>query len=383
MIFSRRRVAVFGYYGAGNLGDDIILYAVINRLSRFMDKSRIVVISSEFKADLSFINSRYGVEAISLFRNPWHLFKALLSCKFLVMGGGGIVQPGLTILSDFLYALLFRIFGCRVLLLSVGIEFPHSFSIFDKFILRLLMGISDMVTVRDLVSKAFLKSLDISKPVLLVRDLSFLLYDDIHRISKDHLFLKVPDPYVIVVLKDLQSYRKVVDLNLKSLEDSIVDLCNYLVDVMGLNVIFLVVHHGFRSDVYETVRVMKRINCKNGGRVSILIYRDLSFMELLSLISNASCVISMRFHPILLAFMVGTPIIGLSYSNKIKTFMEENYLKHYYIDLTRLYDLSIIKRLVSSILYHRIEIHEYNAEKIHYECLSEVSCIESLLEQNI
>lgn len=383
MVFYKRNIAIFGYYGAGNLGDDIILYAIVNRLSKFIDKSRIFIISSELKADLSFIHRTYGVKAISLSRNPLQFFKTLLTCRFLIMGGGGIIQPGLTILSDFLYALLFRIFGCRILLLSVGIEFLHSFSKFDKLILRFLIGISDMITVRDLASKTFLKNLSISKPITLVKDLSFLLYNDIHRISKNCSSPKIPNPYTIIILKDLSPHRKILNLNLKRLEDSIVDFCNYLINTMNLNIVFLVVHHGFKSDVHETLKVVKKLHCKDLGKIKILIYRDLSFIELLNLISNAFCIVSMRFHPILLAFMLERPIIGLSYSNKIRSFMEENNLRYYCVDLTHLYDSSIIKNLIQFILKYRTEVYGYNARSIHDEVLSEISYIESLIEQNI
>ena len=383
MLGFRRNIAVFGYYGAGNLGDDVILYAIVKRLSRFIDKSRIIVISSQLNADLQFICSRYGVEAVS-FRSLLGFFKVLFSSKVLILGGGGILQPGSTIFSIFLYSLLFKIFGCKVVLLSVGVEFPHSFSPLDKFLVRLLVGISDVITVRDLVSRAFLKSLSVSKPILVFRDLSYLIYDDLCRFRSNFEFNGSGNPYVILVLKDISSNVMPLrgeHLDVHYLVKVLSDFCNYLIDVKGLQVYFLIAQHGLKSDLNIVFKVLKGIH--NFSMVHLVFYGSIPFNILLELFKGSICVVSMRLHPLILASMMNKPVIGLSYSNKVKTFMYENDLGGFLIDLTRPYDFHKFKFVFQRIL-NNSESFTYNyVEGYYYEVLSKASIVESFLEQNI
>jgi polysaccharide pyruvyl transferase WcaK-like protein len=379
----KRNIAVFGYYGAGNLGDDVILYAIVKRLSRFIDKSRIVVVSSQLNANLQFIRSRYGVEAVSL-RNPLGFLKVLFSSKVLVLGGGGILQPGFTIFSIFLYSLLFKLSGCKVVLLSVGVEFPHSFSLIDKFLVRLLVGISDVVSVRDLVSRAFLNSLAVSKPILVFRDLSYLIYNDLSRFRSNFEFNGGGDPYVILVLKDISS--KVMPLmgehlDLHYLVNVLSDFCNYLIDVRGVKVYFLIAQHGLKSDLNIALKVLKNVN--DLSMVHVVFYGSMPFNRLLDLLRGSICVISMRLHPLILASMMGKPVIGLSYSNKVKTFMYENDLGSFLIDLTHPYDFHTFKMVFQRILNYS-EPFTYNyVEGYYHEVLSKASIVESFLGQNI
>ncbi|MCR6624074.1 MAG: polysaccharide pyruvyl transferase family protein [archaeon YNP-LCB-024-027] len=365
------------------MGDDVILYAIVKRLSRFIDKSRIVVVSSQLNANLQFIRSRYGVEAVSL-RDLLGFLKVLFSSKVLVLGGGGILQPGFTIFSIFLYSLLFKLSGCKVVLLSVGVEFPHSFSLIDKFLVRLLVGISDVVTVRDLVSRAFLNSLAVSKPILVFRDLSYLIYDDLSRFRSNFEFNGGGDPYVILVLKDISSNVMPLmgeHLDLHYLVNVLSDFCNYLIDVRGVKVYFLIAQHGLKSDLNIALKVLKNVN--NLSMVHVVFYGSMPFNRLLDLLRGSICVISMRLHPLILASMMGKPVIGLSYSNKVKTFMYENDLGSFLIDLTRSYDSRSFKLIFQRIL-NDSESFTYNyVEGYYHEVLSKASIVESFLEQNI
>ncbi|MEM3986709.1 MAG: polysaccharide pyruvyl transferase family protein [Candidatus Methanomethylicia archaeon] len=378
MAVFKRKIVIFGYYGAGNLGDDIILYAIIKRLSKFTDKSRIVVVSSQLKADTPFISSRYGVEAITL-RNPIKFLKTLISGKVLLMGGGGIIQPGATIFSIFLYTLLFKLFRCKIALLSVGVEFPHNFSKFDKFLTKLLTAISDVISVRDIISKAFFKTIGALKHIFIVRDLSFLLYNDLNKLSLKFEDTLERDPYVIFVLKDFLIHNKLTNMDLNHFINTISEFCNYLINSEGLHIYFLVAQHGFKSDINITRKIMHNIHKKD--MTKIIVYGSTPLENILKLIKNSLYVVSMRLHPSIIAFMMEKPVIGLAYSNKIKTFMEENGLRYFYIDISQKFTLSTLKRLSTQILNTSIKIPNIN--DIHNEVVCEISNIGSLIGEDI
>lgn len=374
----KRKVVIFGYYGAGNFGDDIILYAIIKRLSKFIDKSRIIVISSQLNANTSFIRSRYGVEAITL-KNPIQFLKTLFNGKVLLMGGGGIIQPGATIFSVFLYTLLFKLFRCKVAFLSVGVEFPHNFSKFDKFLTKLITAISDVISVRDVISKAFFKTIGTLKHVFIVRDLSFLLYNDLNKLSLQFEDILERDPYVIFVLKDFLLHNKLTNIDLSHFINTISEFCNYLINSEGLHIYFLVAQHGFKSDINITRKILYNINKRD--MTKIIIYGSTPLENILKLIKNSLYIVSMRLHPSIIAFMMGKPVIGLAHSNKIKTFMEENGLGHFYIDISQKFTSSTLKRLSTQILNTSIKLPSLN--DIHNEVVYEISTIGNLIGEDI
>ena len=91
-------VTLLGYYGFGNLGDELLALSAINQLEKLgisRDKIMVLTASSDYYSEL-------GVNIV----NRWNLLKVwsvLRESKTLLLGGGGIFQNVTSLRSCFYY----------------------------------------------------------------------------------------------------------------------------------------------------------------------------------------------------------------------------------------------------------------------------------------
>ena len=115
------KAAILGYYGFGNLGDELLLTACLEMFGRCGVGREGVIVLSNAPDETSRV---FGVASV----NRWRLrevVRALRESESLVLGGGGIFQDSTSVKSCVWYwgvVRLARLFGCRVWALgqSVG-----------------------------------------------------------------------------------------------------------------------------------------------------------------------------------------------------------------------------------------------------------------------
>jgi polysaccharide pyruvyl transferase CsaB len=82
------RVALAGYYGFGNLGDELLAEAMIASLLRCgVPRERLILLS----ADPADARRRFGVESVNRWKLP-QVYEALGQSETLLLGGGGLFQ---------------------------------------------------------------------------------------------------------------------------------------------------------------------------------------------------------------------------------------------------------------------------------------------------
>ena len=120
-IMRRYSVALLGYYGFGNLGDELLLQSCIELFeSAGLERSGIIVLSNTPEDTAR----TFGVSSV----NRWifrEVVKALRQSNSLVLGGGGLFQDSTSVMSCVWYwgiVRLAKILGCKVFALgqSVG-----------------------------------------------------------------------------------------------------------------------------------------------------------------------------------------------------------------------------------------------------------------------
>jgi polysaccharide pyruvyl transferase WcaK-like protein len=114
------RVVVAGYYGFGNLGDELILSALAKELRTVYPDPKIVVLSH----DPAHTQAFHSLPAVSRW-NPFAVFWQFLRADLFVLGGGGLIQDK-TSHRSLLYYLslvaLARLLLRRVFLYRIGVE---------------------------------------------------------------------------------------------------------------------------------------------------------------------------------------------------------------------------------------------------------------------
>ncbi|MBQ9418966.1 MAG: polysaccharide pyruvyl transferase family protein, partial [Synergistaceae bacterium] len=150
----RSSVAVLGYYGFGNLGDELLLQACVNLLNA-NDINNITALSN----DPAETQKNFNVNAI----NRWKIFevsKTLRSCDYLLLGGGGLFQDSTSVKSCLYYwgvVRLAKFFGVKVL--AVGQSIGPLNSRLAKFFTASALRACEKIHVRDQNSFDIAKSL--------------------------------------------------------------------------------------------------------------------------------------------------------------------------------------------------------------------------------
>ena len=164
-------ILISGYYGFGNLGDELILKNIRNELERRFPGAGITVLSS-CPADTRHC---HGVNALSRW-NPIRVSVAMWKSDLFILGGGGLIQDHTSSRSLLYYAgvlMLAWVFRVPSFLFSVGVE-RVSGSVLPRALAFLLNQPFVTVSVRDEVSNQSLLSLGVKRIIHVTADPVFL-----------------------------------------------------------------------------------------------------------------------------------------------------------------------------------------------------------------
>ena len=112
------KVAISGYYGFKNFGDEAILDVLVKHL-KSLECNDITVFSS----DIDYTAEKYNVNAVKRF-NIKNVLKAIKSCDVLISGGGSLLQDVTSLKSLIYYASIIALgllFNKKVIIFAQGI----------------------------------------------------------------------------------------------------------------------------------------------------------------------------------------------------------------------------------------------------------------------
>lgn len=146
-------VLLAGYYGFGNLGDELLAQSLIGLLASFgIERERIAILSNDPVES----EKKFGVKAI----DRWKLSairEALLASRTLLLGGGGLFQDVTSARSCVYYwglVRLARMVRCHVW--AVGQSVGPLLSTSSRWLARTAFGACEYIGVRDESSRDIL-----------------------------------------------------------------------------------------------------------------------------------------------------------------------------------------------------------------------------------
>ncbi len=322
---------LFGYYGFGNLGDELLCSSLVAELLRLGYKAetlRILV-----GADDSTARS-LGIKA--LFRkNLFANVKIFLKTKVLLFGGGGIFQDEKNVLSCLyylFYEFIAKICGCRIYMIGQSIG-PLNTKC-GKFLTNIAFNLATKVTVRDKLSKEYLelhsiKSYLHSDLVLLLNNFSQSNYNG----DKAHfVLLNVRDRY--------SAFAELLSNKAKN-----------FVAQNGLDLKYIAFSSG---DVNEFERL---IEANVLLKLPITLVKDLEHFK--SEAQSAKYALGMRLHFCILSAALKLPIALGPYNPKVRSFAQD-------------YDLPLVERADQPLTLKKITQDDFTklaSEKIVLEQL--------------
>ncbi len=289
-----KRIALSGYYGFDNAGDEAVLAGLIAalRARRGPDELAINALSIAPEATAAY----HGVDAAHRYRvGP--MIRSLAGCDLLASGGGSLLQDATSRHSIFYYlgvVRLAQLMGKKTMFIAQGIgplDLPRSRKLTAAVANRL-----DAITVRDDASAALLRAIGVTKPVEVTADPALLLGGDSawHARSGVGIALRAWQDQTPALVDDLaKAYRAKLG---------------------GVPLIDMPMHHG--ADEAANASFAAAI-----GATATATPSDLK--ALVQRASSVEAVIGMRLHALIFAAAAATPSVALSYDPKVDAFMQQ------------------------------------------------------------
>lgn len=302
------RVLISGYYGFDNLGDEAVLFSIVNRLREVAPGLDIAVLSARPEKTAR----SYNVEAYNRWR-PGEVARALRKSDLFVSGGGSLLQDvtGLKSLAYYLGVIWLALkMGKPVFIYAQGIGPIRSKT--GRFLARRILNRVQAITVRDQESCQDLLEMGVTTPVEITAD-------PVLALRPEHIDRKLGTRIL-----EQSGCNPAVNGNTagisvrewqgqKGYEAAIARVADRLVR-RGYQVVFLPMQYPEDADCSrEVIGQMEE--------QASLIDRALTVPEVAAVISNLTLVVGMRLHALILAAVLGVPPVAVSYDPKIDRFM--------------------------------------------------------------
>jgi len=306
---------LFGYYGCGNVGDDLLLAVLLDKLLASASNVRVKCLlapDSPRDSRVTFLElekiladrSRRAPIRLGLFL--MQIWKALCGVQVLIFGGGTLFHAkdgsptNLLILAS--VVLLARLRGAGVAAIGVGVAEIRG--LVPRALLSAILRLSKDFAVRDRSSLKNCRGLGGSDKVRLTADLVFL-YSLQNRMPVDH-----PHPTVGLALA-----ASAIGDNAGSLLAPVYGFVDRLHerrwDVVGLS---------FQELEFEEIRLSDSATLQNvrGDRPPIPVRRlKVSSTGIAEVFRAIDVVVGMRFHALVLAARLGIPFVGVGRDTKL------------------------------------------------------------------
>ncbi len=304
----RGGVLLCGYYGFGNMGDDLLLLSSAKRARQKKSNIALCALTKGGARD----SDKFSLRCASR-KNIFSILREIKKADTVVFGGGTLLQNDTSARSLAYYLFILRCakaFGKKTELWGNGIGDIKGRA-FRRTVAKAIEACS-YVGVRDKRSFSRVAELlsefgRVAPPVVLERDLASGYLDgkyDTGEMLIRELGLAESRRFAVVIVRGGE-YERVVralDAWLRSLRASAVKL------------VFVAMYP--KQDI-QMCRSMSE------AHEGVLAY-PISLAELFGLIGRAYAVCSMRYHGLVLASDAGTPFFGFGSDDKIKSFCEEN-----------------------------------------------------------
>lgn len=345
------RIVIDGFYGAGNLGDEVILSATLNQISSLQGVQPVI-----FSKDPVETNRMHRVVSFDPYaKHSITGYLNLLRSTVYILGGGGLIkdygESSRSIEKILCYLAIAKSFGLKTMLWSVGMEnlrFNKS-----KELVQGILSTVDAITVRDPNSKKRLEELGIQNNITVTADPSILL---VARYSKQRSLKK--NPRVVACLRHWFKYGFYMPdyaVNEQML-NSVASVLDFMINNLNAEIEFL----PFRTISYDDDREITKMVVSRMTEIEHIIVhsRAPQIDEAINILLNADLLVGMRLHSVILATSLGIPSIALSYMPKVRDYMAYINQENFCFDIEDI-DKNCLQEAVEKIMNGYEEISEH------------------------
>ncbi|MDR1689455.1 MAG: polysaccharide pyruvyl transferase CsaB [Clostridiales bacterium] len=368
--FSNRKndVMLYGYYGSGNSGDDVLLKSIVEDLREAKPDINITVLSRKPLET----SKAHNVNSLYLF-NFFAVKKLLRDTNALISGGGTLLQDLTSTRSLLFYISVMKWAnkaGAKIMLYANGIGPVRLEKNRER--IKNALAKADCITLRDSQSLELLRSLNVPEdiPVTLAADVAFSLKKS-DAVKTHDILTKLGlngKKYFAVSLRKWKNLKP-------SFCEQIAHFCDYVYEKYGMTAVFLPMQPSYDTKISKKVIALMKTEGK-------FLNPPVTTEEILSVAQNAEFVLSMRLHTIIFAAKAAVPSISIIYDPKIKAMTDILRQKHS-VEASGFETENLLK-YADEVIRERLEISEKLKEKAReQESLAKLSlnCAVKLLEK--
>ena len=394
---TRKTVALFGMFGVGNLGNECTLRAILPNLRKFLPNAHVCCIcGGPDQTALTFNVPAFAIGEISfrpLNNRTLRLLRRLFLGAFMELGrwvkaiktlGGThmLVMTGTGMLSDvgispfglhydiLRWSLAAKLCRCKLLFVSVGvgpIRSPVS-----KFFVKAALRLADYRSYRDIFSRSYVGGMGIAtEGDSVYPDLAFSLPANVLPKARPHDGRKTVIGIGLITNDTSGATQETAQ---KSHQDYIARVATFVrwLTEHDYTVRLLIGDVVYDRRVRLDLRAfLDRIGVSyEAGHIIDEPARSVD--ELLSQLAETDVVIASRFHNVLLALMLGKPVVAISFHEKVNSLMSEIGMSEFLqdiqnVDVAKLIDqLGTLEENVETIkcaLEQKLELYRRNLEE--------------------
>lgn len=308
-----KKIALAGYYGFDNAGDEAILAAIISSLRHRIDEEVEITVLS---ADPARTEKLYNVSAVDRF-SLVGIITVFYQVDLLLLGGGSLLQDT-TSQRSLLYYLglvyLAHKINLAVVCYAQGVG-PITSRLGEALVPKVLNSAARL-TVRDEESKDLLIKLGVRKPVRVTVDPVF----NLSLVSKKRR-------QEIITAESLDLDSPVIGVSVRHWTAESNDYLAVLAEVLDrLNhrlegdILFLPLH--YPHDLAASRKVKEQM--ETAAQLLVGKYHP---REIASLFGECELVIGVRLHSLIFAAINYVPLVGISYDPKVDSLLKRLDLK--------------------------------------------------------
>lgn len=275
-----KNVLVSGYFGFGNIGDEIIKEVIDRELKKNNINAIFLVKEKKNKNEIK------RTDIIEI-------LKTLKQVDAFISGGGGLLQDKTSLKSLLYYTTLInlsKMTNKKTFVFAQGIG-PLKKTISKKIVKHTLNKV-DLITVRDDESKNLLLDCGLKNEIIVTSDLAFL-YD-----FETLPTLPIEENYNVLQIKGNES----VDI------EEITDIARFMHYKTHYETILVPFYPAMDLKLAKTI----------SEKTKFSVFVPKTFVEAFSILNNAKFVVGTRYHSIVFSIMLKKPVLPVFYDEKVK-----------------------------------------------------------------
>jgi len=312
-ITTSKNYTLRGWYGEDNLGDDLLLEIMLEKLPKNIHLNIIGRKKGIDKLILNRCNTK-AIEAPGILKKLYRV----INSDGIILGGGGLFPNKKDSIGVYLELLLSAFLNKKTIILGIGVN-PNKTGLELKYWSYIIKN-STYVSVRDNKSKSFLQSCSNSDSIIhMHHDLVFS--QKLPTSSIPHILIK--KPYVLLNPAWFPTlFKDDGDIRMRKLADEYANATKYLQE-SGFNVV--IISFFPRDDQYLTDFIKRSYELSG---VTFLSYdQNFSLNDIYSIFLNSSFCVCMRFHALVMAIKCRKNLAAICYDYKSSSLLETVHLQ--------------------------------------------------------